>query len=149
MIIEVKRLISDDTTTVSTISLDGQTFCFGLEDIQRDTKVMGMTRIPEGEYNVGLRTEGGFHGRYSQKFERFHQGMLEVKDVPNFTHVLIHIGNTHKDTAGCLLVGYGAEIEPGRMRILSSTRAYEAFYKVAIYAANDNNLTIKYMDLDI
>ena len=65
-------------------------------------------RIPAGIYDVRLRKIGGFDGRYKKKFAGFHRGMLHIQDVPNFKYVLIHIGNTDKNTAGCLLVGAGA-----------------------------------------
>jgi hypothetical protein len=31
--------------------------------------------------------------------------MLEIKDIPDFKWVLIHIGNFRKDTLACLLTG--------------------------------------------
>ena len=70
---------------------------------------MGETCIPNGTYKLGLRTEGGFHSRYSKRFPDIHQGMLEVKDVPNFKYILIHCGNTDEHTAGCLLLGDSQE----------------------------------------
>ena len=39
--------------------------CYTLEDEEREVKVMGETCIPNGTYKIGLRTEGGFHSRYS------------------------------------------------------------------------------------
>tara|TARA_R110002167_G_scaffold331706_1_gene538384 strand:+ start:25122 stop:25568 length:447 start_codon:yes stop_codon:yes gene_type:complete len=84
--------------------------CYTLEDEERSQKVYGETRIPDGTYFIELRTEGGFHNRYLNKFpSNFHKGMLWIKDVPNFEYILIHIGNTDEDTAGCLLVGTTAD----------------------------------------
>ena len=31
--------------------------------------------------------------------------MLHLQDVPNFTYILIHAGNTDEHTSGCLIVG--------------------------------------------
>tara|TARA_B110000240_G_C13210193_1_gene330061 strand:+ start:452 stop:619 length:168 start_codon:yes stop_codon:yes gene_type:complete len=31
--------------------------------------------------------------------------MLEIKDIPDFKYVLVHIGNFRKDTLACLLTG--------------------------------------------
>ena len=31
--------------------------------------------------------------------------MLHLQDVPNFTYILIHAGNTDESTSGCLIVG--------------------------------------------
>ena len=79
--------------------------CYTLEDESRAKKVPGETCIPEGEYCLGFRTEGGFDAKYAHRFADMHMGMLEVCDVPNFKYILIHCGNTDEDTAGCLLVG--------------------------------------------
>ena len=104
--------------------------CYTLEDEEREVKVMGETCIPNGTYRIGLRTEGGFHSRYSKRFPDIHQGMLEIQDVPNFKYVLIHCGNTDEHTAGCLLIGDSQEnnalIENGF--IGKSSQAYARIY---------------------
>jgi len=104
----VERFTSDEDTTISAVYLDDVFQCFGLEDEYREEKVASKTRIPAGTYKVGVRTTGGFHSRYKNKFSEFHQGMLHVQDVPRFEFILIHVGNTDENTAGCLLVGTGA-----------------------------------------
>jgi hypothetical protein len=77
----------------------------------RDVKVKGETRIPAGRYQVTLRTEGGFHSKYSEKYGEMHKGMLWVRDVPGFEYILIHTGNTDEHTAGCLLVGNTSDLK--------------------------------------
>jgi hypothetical protein len=149
MRIEVERFTSDDDTTVSQVYLGGEFLCFGLEDEYRETKVPAETRIPSGEYKIEVRRFGGFNKRYERKFGKFHQGMLEIKDVPGFTDVLIHIGNTDDNTAGCLLVGYGAICRKGSMSVQYSTDAYKHLYEQVIMAAYAGNLTIKFIDCDL
>ncbi len=39
MLIRVNRIKSDDDSTLSTIYIDGEFFCFGLEDEHREYKV--------------------------------------------------------------------------------------------------------------
>ena len=77
---------------------------YTLEDEHRDVKVKGETRIPAGRYQVTLRTEGGFHSKYSEKYKEMHKGMLWLRDVPGFEYILIHTGNTDEHTAGCLFI---------------------------------------------
>ena len=107
---------------------------FVLEDEERTVKVFGETRIPEGVYEIKLRTEGGFHQKYLEKFgNEFHKGMLWLQNVPNFEYVLIHIGNTDDDTAGCLLVGDGCTeniTKDGQLQ--GSTSAYKRLYPIII-----------------
>ena len=57
-------------------------------------KVYGDTAIPRGRYRVTLSM--------SRRFGRI---MPEIHDVPGFTGVRIHGGNTDVDTHGCPLLG--------------------------------------------
>jgi len=148
MEISVERITSDDDTTISTIYVDGAFVCFGLEDEYRETKTAGETRIPAGEYPVRLRDVGGFHARYGRKFSDFHRGMLHLQDVPGFEYILIHVGNTAVDTAGCLLVGTGAMTHGGDMSIQASVAAYKRLYMLVVDAAAAGDLTINIMDRD-
>lgn len=148
MKITVDRIKSDEDATLSKVDIDGQFVCFGLEDEYREEKVASETRIPAGRYKVGVRTEGGFHARYSQKFPGMHRGMLHVLDVPNFKFILIHIGNTDEDTAGCLLVGSSASVDDGELRVNASRLAYKKFYPMVIDAAERGELEIEYIDSD-
>ena len=147
MLITVNRFTSDNDATLSMISIDGVFECFGLEDEYRKKKVSGETRIPRGFYSIRLRTVGGFHANYSRRFENIHEGMLQVMDVPNFSNILIHVGNTENDTAGCLLTGCNANTSPS-LSLGYSLKAYKRLYSKVIEAAKANNLTIEYWDND-
>lgn len=147
MHITVNRIYSDDDATLSTVTVDGHAICFGLEDEFRAVKVSAETRIPAGQYNIGVRNVGGFHARYARKFPAFHKGMLQILDVPGFEYILIHIGNTDEDTAGCLLVGSGADMR-GTPTVSRSTQAYKKLYKLVINEAAIGNLTIEFIDSD-
>jgi hypothetical protein len=106
MDVDVVRYNNQEEFTDGLLFINGEFQVHALEDEFRTKKVYGETRIPKGRYRIQLRTEGGFHERYSNKFgEDFHKGMLHIVEVPNFEYVLIHIGNDDDDTAGCLLVG--------------------------------------------
>ncbi|PKR57517.1 DUF5675 family protein [Thalassospira lohafexi] len=148
MKITVNRFVSDANSTISLIMVDGVFVCFGLEDQYQATKVAGETRIPAGTYRVGVRNVGGFDARYAVKFADIHDGMLHVLDVPGFEYILIHVGNTDADTAGCLLVGEMTDPKPGAMMIGRSVAAYRTFYPMVIAAAKAGDLTIEYIDQD-
>ena len=122
---------------------------YTLEDQYQTVKVSGETRIPAGRYQLTLRTLGGHHGRYRRKFD-FHRGMIEVTGVHGFTNILLHIGNSDDDTAGCLLVGNTSEANisaPGR--IGSSTSAYRRVYPIITsLIQNQRQVWIRYVDFD-
>ena len=123
--------------------------CYTLEDESRDEKVYGETCIPEGEYCLGLRTEGGHHSKYAHRFADIHLGMLHVLDVPNFEYILIHCGNTDEDTAGCLLLGDSQENNNLKKDgfIGRSTQAYFRVYEdIAKAIQEGEEVTITYRD---
>lgn len=148
MKIIVNRFTSDAESTVSKILVDGIFICFGLEDEYRKTKKMGETRIPSGLYKIELQSTGVKHKKYKEQFGDIHRGMLHIIDVPNFSGILIHIGNTQIDTEGCLLVGTGAITEPGNMSISNSRVAYLKLYQLVVSNAANQTLEIEYIDND-
>ena len=120
---------------------------YTLEDEQRDKKVYGETRIPNGTYKLGLRKEGGYHSKYSKRFPDTHIGMLHVLDVPGFEYILIHCGNTDEHTAGCLLVGDSQENNQITKDgfIGKSTQAYRRIYsRIAEAIECGKQVTITY-----
>lgn len=146
MKLTLERFSSGPESTLGLLFLDGKFAAFTCEDEYRAQKVTGETRIPAGDYAIKVRTHGGFHAKYAQRFP-FHKGMLELCDVQGFTDVLIHIGNTEKDTAGCILVGAGAQhFETGGGAVQYSTAAYGALYPKTIDAALAGQLSIEIID---
>jgi hypothetical protein len=110
--------------------INGEFKVHTLEDEFRTNKVYGETRIPSGSYKIEFRTVGGFHQRYLEKFgASFHKGMLWIKDVPEFEHVLIHIGNKEDDTAGCILTGMTNSADDAGF-IGGSKVAYKKIYEI-------------------
>ena len=101
----LKRRFLGDNYTIGTLFINGERFCDTLEDKNRDVnrngkfdgkekKVQGETCIPYGTYKVTLNLS-----------PRFKRPLPRLMDVPDFDGVLIHRGNTAKDTQGCILVG--------------------------------------------
>lgn len=128
------RYSSGKNDTLGLLFLDGVFHSYTLEDEYRSEKVAGKTRIPNGTYQIVIRSFGGFHERYQKRFGiDFHKGMLELKDVPGFTDILIHCGNDHEDTAGCILLGDGVythRVSNGKL--VKSGEAYVDLYQQVI-----------------
>lgn len=82
--------------TIGALYLDGLFETFVLEDAVREpgVKVPGQTAIPAGRYRLTVTPSS-----------RFREDLPILMDVPDFTGVRIHAGNTRDDTEGCLLVG--------------------------------------------
>lgn len=108
-------------TTLGTLNVEyddggSEYVCETLENVDRklennpEEKVYGRSAIPRGRYQVSFP--------YSPKYDR---PMLQLHDVPGFTGIRIHAGNTHSDTDGCILVG----LRRYKRSILSSRVAVE------------------------
>jgi hypothetical protein len=116
MLIEVKRFEFKNTHTVGKMYVDGVYECYTLEDVVRNgSKVIGKTAIPTGEYKVIIDAS-----------VRFKQDMPHILDVPNFTGIRIHAGNTSAHTDGCILLG---TTWTGGDFIGNSKLAYNKFFK--------------------
>ena len=87
-----------DNSTIGELFLNDEFMCDTLENPSLNN-VRNISCIPEGEYSVRLRT-----ARESATRDYLH---LLVQEVPNRDYILFHIGNSTKDTSGCILVGIG------------------------------------------
>ena len=86
----------NDVSTMGKLFLNGEEFCDTLELPWKQNQ-RNISCIPAGEYDARLRLP-----RESATREYIH---LLIKDVPNRSYILVHIGNTTSDTQGCSLVG--------------------------------------------
>lgn len=102
MILTLKRFEHGPNYTIGRLYLGDTYLCYVLEDKCREVegrpvsewKVQNETAIPRGTYKVVVD--------FSNRFQR---ELPHLLDVPGFTGVRIHTGNSSKDTEGCLLVG--------------------------------------------
>jgi hypothetical protein len=115
MKLNLERRWLTEHSTIGVLDIDGEFFGFSLEDRMREpgVKVPGKTCIPEGTYPVILS--------WSPKNQRI---MPRLLNVPNFTGILIHPGNTEDDTLGCILVGYKYQTD----KITESRLAFNALF---------------------
>jgi hypothetical protein len=94
MNLRLKRTHGTKDYTHGQLFIDNVYFCDTLEDQERETKVFGETAIPCGTYKVILTMSN-----------RFKKLMPLLVNVPNFSGIRIHNGNTKDHTEGCVLVG--------------------------------------------
>ena len=139
MKIFVKRTIFNESNTLGEMFIDDKPFCYTCEDKVRDynndgdlndegeTKVYGETAIPKGIYKVILSMSN-----------RFKRVMPEVLNVPHFSGIRIHKGNTAKDSHGCILVGLGQTLTG----VSSSKLAYNALM-LKLEGQSDIEITVE------
>lgn len=111
MIIKVERKWKKAGYTIGVLSIDGKRICDTLEPTDRglrgsmsrgeirEKKIYGKTAILTGRYEVKMGMSVKFKARRPR-----------IVGVKGFEGILIHEGNTAKDTQGCILVGDNREV---------------------------------------
>jgi len=126
--ITVLRYIDDGSTTLGLLFIRDDFFSYTLEDTYHEVKIKGQTRIPAGEYKVEFhKNDTPLTTKYRNKYNWFTYH-LEIKSIPNYSGVFIHIGNDSGDTEGCLLIADGVNASSVQKALIYSTQAYKRFY---------------------
>ena len=135
----LERAWRQETYTVGKVIIDGKRFCESMEDKDRGltqdmseeeikrVKVYGETAIPTGVYTVKMT--------YSQKYKR---KMPEVLNVPGYSGIRIHSGNTAKESLGCILLGRNTKVG----MITESRKMCQEFERLLKAAGGECKLTI-------
>lgn len=117
MELKLDRKWKKEEYTVGRLYIDDEFFCNTMEDTDRgldqdmqdfmirSKKIPSRTAVPTGRYKVLMNTVSP---KFSQKpfYMQVCNGKVpRLKDVKGFEGILIHCGNTHQHSGGCILVG--------------------------------------------
>ena len=138
MKIVLKRIALRDTYTIGKLYIDDKYICDTVEDKVRDInkngvfdngekKVYGETAIPYGTYEVKWT--------YSNRFKKY---MPEILNVPNFSGIRIHSGNTAADSLGCIIVGENKVVG----KVLNSRATVNKLYPIIEKGCKEGKVTI-------
>lgn len=139
MKLTLKRIALRSTYTIGRLYVDGNYFCDTLEDTVRDLnkngkfdngekKVYGKTAIPYGTYEIKWT--------YSPRFKKY---TPQLMNVPSFSGIRIHAGNSSTDTEGCLLLGQNKKVG----MVLNSRATINKFYPMIKEACSKGKVTIE------
>lgn len=121
MIANIKRIVSDTEATLGAMYVDNQFLCFTLEPEWKNN-VPFYSCIPTGKYICKKVYDRKLNKNYKIAVT------FEVCSVPLRSGILFHMGNTHKDTQGCILVGLSSIKVPDKQPYISdSTMGFKAF----------------------
>ena len=131
MKLKLVRIAKRENYTIGKLYVEGEYFCDTLEDRVRDLtvekKIPGETAIPAGQYDLIVSMS-----------PRFKRELPRLLNVPYFEGILIHRGNTEKDTSGCILVGENKAVG----KVLNSTK-YEIELTALLKKAGGSVIEIK------
>jgi len=150
MKILVKTIAKKPTYTISKMYIDGVYFCDTLEppvrtliDFNKDGdyddpgegKIKGDTAISAGTYKVALNIISPKY-QLREPYKSVCGGKVpRLLNVYGFDGILIHIGNSSKDTEGCILIGENKVVG----QVINSTETWKKFYNKI---KEQNNLTV-------
>lgn len=109
--------------TIGILFINGEYFCETLEDTDRGLddkmdlnyikkkKIKDRTAIPTGTYEVDMTKVSPKYSNYAKYpyTKEFQAKMPRLRNVKGFDGILIHAGNNHNHTSGCILVGQNKE----------------------------------------
>jgi hypothetical protein len=96
----LNRMIFTNESTIGELWTDNRFLCYSLEDTCRLQKIKGITAIPAGRYEIKMLPS-----------PKFKQDMPHLLNIPNYTDVMLHWGNSPKDTNGCPLLGLSKGVD--------------------------------------
>lgn len=153
MKLELKRIAKKDKYTIGHLYIGNKYFCDTLEDPDRgltstmnlteikSKKIKGDTAIPTGTYKITLDVVSPKYSNFSKyPYVKFCGGkMPRLLNIPGYEGVLIHAGNTQKDTEGCLLVGENKVVG----KVINSQVTWKKLYEILQKDKDNLSITIK------
>ena len=147
----VDRKYKKENYTISNLYIDGKYFCNTIEDTDRGLtqnmslaeikarKVASKTAIPTGTYKVTLDVVSPKYSNSPYYMNFCKAKVPRILNVPGFEGILLHKGNTEKDSSGCLIVGENKV----KGQVINSTATFEKLYKELLKDKNNITITIK------
>lgn len=150
MKLTLNRIYKGTNYTIGKLYMDGEYFCDTIEDKDRGLtdnmtleeikkiKVYAETAIPTGTYNITLNIISPKY-KNREPYKTLCNGKLpRLVNVKGFDGILIHIGNTERDSAGCILVGENKV----KGKVINSTETFKRLYKKLKEAEDEISIEI-------
>lgn len=138
MELTIDRKWKKHSYTISNLYIDGKWFCNCLEDADRGLddsmsedlirtlKKPSITAIPRGTYEITLDVVSPKYSKVQFYKDICNGKVPRLKNVKGFDGILIHAGNTDKDSSGCLLVGQNKV----KGQVVNSKETFKQLYKL-------------------
>ncbi|EAL5964135.1 hypothetical protein KJK83_001385 [Campylobacter jejuni] len=116
--------------------------CFSLEEDKEGVESGKDLRIPEGIYNLKRHSPSRFENTLRSITKKDDDTMINVynDDVSSSRAILIHWGNTDKDTQGCILLGLTKD--NNNESVGQSRQACKEFYDL-VYGKDLSNISLE------
>ena len=134
----IDRKYKKHNYTISNLYINNKWLCNVLEDADRgldnsmcideilELKKPNITAIPKGTYEITLDVISSKYSKVQFYKDVCNGKVPRLKNVKGFDGILIHAGNTDKDTSGCLLVG----LNKVKGQVINSKDIFKNLYKI-------------------
>ena len=134
----IDRKWKKQSYTISNLYINGEWFCNCLEDADRGLdnsmsedmirtlKKPSITAIPRGTYEITLDVVSPKYSKVQFYKDVCNGKVPRLKNVKGFDGILIHAGNTDRDSSGCLLVGQNKV----KGQVVNSKETFKQLYKL-------------------
>lgn len=124
--------------TIGILYIDGNRFCEAIEDTDRGInnsmteaeilriKKPNITAIPTGVYPIDLNTVSSRFGKVPFYVSVCKGRLPRLQNVKGYSGVLIHCGNTEKDSSGCIICGENKV----KGKVINSKETFKRLYKL-------------------
>ena len=132
------RLNSDDSQTIGHLNIYNEkkvVVNFSTLELAHKRNERSVSRIPSGRYECVMRS--------SEKYGNH----VHLLGVPNRTFILIHSGNFHQHTKGCILIGDGlVDINnDGKLDVTNSKNSMRTLIR---FLEKEDSFYLTVLDLD-
>lgn len=146
----LKRIAKKKEYTIGKLYIDNVYFCDTIEDTDRgldqsmteqqvrSIKIPGKTAIPTGTYKINMNIVSQKFGSKPFYKQTCNGKLPRLMEVVGYQGILIHAGNTERDTDGCLLVGKNKKVG----MVLESKETFAKLVKEYLIPANKRNESI-------
>ena len=134
----IDRKWKKQSYTISNLYIDGKWFSNVLEDTDRNLddsmsedkiralKIPSITAIPRGTYEITLDVVSPKYSKIQFYKDVCNGKVPRLKNVKGFDGILIHSGNTDRDSSGCLIVGHNKV----KGQVINSKETFKQLYQL-------------------
>lgn len=140
----LQRIYTSSNYTIGRLYADNIYICDTIEDVDRgldcnmplaklqQLKIANVTAIPSGTYNILMNVISPKYSKSNYYMNICNGKVPRLDNVPAYSGVLIHCGNTAADSSGCILVGENKV----KGQVINSRKTFERLYKLLKEAYN-------------
>ncbi len=138
-LIKVERFLHLKDCEIARVYINGEHYCYSVEDSARTTKKQNQNCIPDGVYELGTTNSREIKISSIYKHE-----MLTINGIPEMENTLFHFGFLVSPTTHFFIIGDKIGMIKGKEGLLSSKATYFQFHRLIYDKVKEGNQKIEF-----